>query len=116
MPIESLAPSSKRYFTFLLTMQTPGRLVVGEYHDQWFLDTLEGFVTSADAGSEDLIRASRAALAGYCESGSEPLQRVCETLIVVVQRNLKNDRVLVPALEVIAFLFHVQIMQRSSNK
>lgn len=114
--MRDLGPSSKEYFTFLLTMQTHGRLVIGEYDDQWFLDMLEGFVTSADAGSEDLIRASRAALAEYCESGNEPLQQVCKTLLLVAKRNMKNDRVLVPTLEVIVFLFHIQVMQRSSTK
>ena len=75
---------------------------------------MEGYVTSADAGSEDLIRTSRAALSEYCESGSQELEAVCQTLILVAKRSMKNDRVLVPALEIIAFLFDVQIMQRSA--
>ena len=73
-------------------------------------------MTSADAGSEDLIRASRAALAEYCESGGESLEQACSILLLVAKRNLKNDRVLVPALETIAFLFDIQVMKRSSTK
>lgn len=73
-------------------------------------------MTSADAGSEDLIRVSRAALSAYCVSGAQNLQLVCEALVLVAKRNMKNDRVLVPTLEIIAFLFDVQIMQRGSTK
>lgn len=93
-----------------------GSLRIGQYDVKWFRDILEGYVTSADAGSEDLIRASRAALTEFCESGSDNLQKVCSTLLLVAKRNLKNDRVLVPTLEVVAFLFDVQVMQRSSTK
>lgn len=114
-PIQELSASSKEYFSFLLNMRTCGSLAIGNYHDQWFLDILEGYVTSADTGSEDLIRTSRAALFEYCEIGSENIQQVCQTLLQVAKRNLKNDRVLVPTLETIAFLFDTQIMQRSST-
>ena len=100
----------------MLSMRTCDNLVSGKYHDLWFLDMMEGYVTSADAGSEDLIRASRAALSAYCESGTEILQLVCKTLVLVAKRNMKNDRVIVPTLEIIGFLFDVQIMQRSSTK
>lgn len=97
-------------------MRTCDTLVSGKYHEPWFLDMMEGYVTSADAGSEDLIRASRAALSAYCERGAENLQLVCKTLVLVAKRNMKNDRVLVPTLEIIGFLFDVQIMQRSPTK
>lgn len=97
-------------------MRNWDNLVFGKYHDPWFLDMMEGYVTSADAGSEDLIRVSRAALSAYCVSGAQNLQLVCEALVLVAKRNMKNDRVLVPTLEIIAFLFDVQIMQRGSTK
>jgi tubulin-specific chaperone D len=114
--IEELPPSSREYFSFLLNMRTHGSVFTAEYNDQWFVDIIEGYVTSADSGSEDLIRASRAALAEYCEVQSQHLDHVCETLFVVAKRNMKNDRVLVPTLEVMAFLFDVRIMQKSSTK
>ena len=90
---------------------------------QWHLELFEGLVTSADTGSEDLIRVSRAALADFCEHRegeveSSSSQRnechfVCEALFQVAKKNIANDRVLVPALEVMSYLFDVGIMQRS---
>lgn len=70
-------------------------------------ELMAGFVTSADTGNEDLVIASRAALSDYCEESPENLDRICAALV----RNLKNrqgqDRVVVPTLEIIAFLFYV---------
>jgi len=78
------------------------------------LDLFEGYVGSADTGSEDLVRASRAALADFCEAGNT--DRVSSTLFAVMKRNIDNDRILVPTLEAMAFLFDVQILQQSSLK
>jgi tubulin-specific chaperone D len=87
------------------------------------LELLEGFVTSADTGSEDLIRVSRAALADFCElqpseesilpNGGDVSHFICESLLEVAKRNITNDRVLVATLEVMGFLFDMGIMQRS---
>jgi hypothetical protein len=87
------------------------------------LDLFEGLVSSADTGSEDLIRVSRAALANFCEckpSRGESLHDqmdlkgfVCESLFEVAKRNISNDRVLVPTLEVMSFLLDAGIMQQS---
>jgi tubulin-specific chaperone D len=91
---------------------------------QWCLEFFEGLVSSADTGSEDLIRVSRAALANFCDgktSRGEDLHDqmdlkgfVCESLFEVAKRNISNDRVLVPTLEVISFLFDTGIIQRSN--
>jgi hypothetical protein len=79
---EDLSTSSQEYFRFLLSMQTTPCLVDGFwYHVQWGLQMLEGYVGSADTGSEDLVRGSRAALAMYCENGH--LDLVCDTLFDV---------------------------------
>jgi len=72
----------------------------------------EGYVVSADAGSEDIVRASRAALVDYCVPANIDL--VCNTVLAVMQRNSNNDRVLVSAMEVMGFLFDMGIAQKSS--
>ena len=74
-------------------------------------EMMEGYVTSADTGSEDLIRASRAALAEVCENDSIRF-RLCSTMCEVLRRNIRNDRILVSAMEVMAFLFDAGIMQK----
>jgi hypothetical protein len=111
------SPSSKEYFYFLLNMPTLSEFS-GErkYQMIWYESLLEGFISSADTGSEDLVRVSRAALAEYCERDSQNLSTICSCLYSILKRNLKNDRILVPAMEVIGFLFDYQIMQRSETK
>ena len=85
---------------------------------------LAGLVTSADTGNEDLVIETRAALAYFCEEGDgvdegasasgENLRRVCAALV----DNLRSyhgrglDRVVVPILEVLAFLFHAGALER----
>ncbi len=73
---------------------------------------MAGFVTSADTGNEDLVIASRAALSEYCVASTANLDAVCTALL----RNLKDrqgqDRVIVPTLEIIAFLFYAGIFPR----
>lgn len=91
---------------------------------QWRLELFEGLVSSADTGSEDLIRVSRAALANFCNgktSRGENLYSqmdlksfVCESLFEVAKKNISNDRVLVPTLEVMSFLFDIGIMQQGN--
>jgi hypothetical protein len=112
--LNQMNPSSREYFSFFLNMETRASLASRKYEDHWRLEMFEGYVISADTGSEDIIRASRSALAEYCESENADL--VCSTLFLVLKRNLKNDRVLVPTLEAIAFLFDIRIMQKSSTK
>jgi tubulin-specific chaperone D len=91
---------------------------------QWRLELFEGLVSSADTGSEDLIRVSRAALANFCYGKTTRCDNlhdqidlkvfVCESLFEVAKRNISNDRVLVPALEVMSFLFDAGVMQQSN--
>lgn len=72
----------------------------------------EGYVVSADAGSEDIVRASRAALVQFCVP--ENINLVCNTVVTVMQNNRANDRVLVSAMEVLAFLYDMGIAQKST--
>jgi tubulin-specific chaperone D len=60
----------------------------------------EGYVVSADAGSEDVVRASRAALLAFGHG-----ELVCQTVFAV----MKNERVQVSAMEVMGFLFDMEI-------
>lgn len=77
-------------------------------------ELLAGFVTSADTGNEDLVIASRAALSDYCEANQENLDLVCQGLFQNLKTRQGQDRVLVPTLEIIAFLFHVGFFQKST--
>jgi len=72
---------------------------------------LAGLVTSADTGNEDLVIVTRAALAEFCEASDENLRQVCGSLLCNLKLYAAQDRVLVPTLEVVAFLFHVGILQ-----
>jgi hypothetical protein len=76
--------TSQEYFRFLLEMQTTDYMLPGfkpERQDHFCREMLEGFVGSADTGSESLVRASRAALSDYCEAGNADL--ITMTLIKV---------------------------------
>lgn len=92
--------------------------------DKWMDELLAGYVTSADTGNEDLVIASRAALTEYCHTtgggeggeggGPAGLDRVCASLLRNLKARQGQDRVVVPTLEMIAFLFSVGIYQRST--
>lgn len=65
-----------------------------------------GYTTSADTGNEDLVISSRAALTSFCSSAPNRAA-VCAALVDNLRLYSGSDRVIVPTLEVIAFLFHV---------
>lgn len=126
---KSLPSSSYQYFEWLLNLQINDWLVFPHkqtHQKRWSSHLIEGYVLSADTGSEDLIRSSRAALVGFCEQHKDmstltcvdknttPVNFICGTLFEVAKKNATNDRVLVPALEVMSFLFDAGIMQRSN--
>ena len=73
---------------------------------------LEGYVTSAGAGSESLLRSSRAALVHYAEQHDiRGLVVLCKCLTRIIQDNMTNDRLLVPALDTLDFLFDAEVLQ-----
>jgi tubulin-specific chaperone D len=124
---ESFAISSFDYFRWLLELQVHNWLALPSFQyqpSQWRLELFEGLVSSADTGSEDLIRVSRAALVNFCDRKSARGENlhdlmdlkafVCESLFEVAKRNISNDRVLVPTLEVMSFLFDAGIIQKSN--
>ncbi|KAF2473938.1 uncharacterized protein BDR25DRAFT_282062, partial [Lindgomyces ingoldianus] len=88
---------------------------------------LLGFVSSAGMGSESVVQNSRAALldaldvlptaneATTDESGRNKefsLISVASCLIDLLKQSLETERVLIPLLEVIVFLFDMQVMHR----
>ncbi|KAF4916128.1 Tubulin-specific chaperone D [Colletotrichum fructicola] len=113
--------SSREYFHTLLTLRTSSssnllhpRLARPD-EEAWMSELLSGYVTSADTGNEDLVIASRAALASFCAASPVALSSVCGALVA----NLKTrqglaaaDRVVVPTLEIVAFLCHVGLFQK----
>lgn len=76
-------------------------------------ELLAGYVTSADTGNEDLVIASRSALCEYCGASQENLDRVCASLYGNMKARQGQDRVIVPTLEIIAFLLSVGLYQRT---
>ena len=78
-------------------------------------ELLSGLCTSADTGNEDLVIASRQLFSEFCYTSQDNLERVGTALL----RNLKSgqgqDRVTVPTLEVIAFLFFAGVFPRCKS-
>lgn len=85
------------------------------YDDQWLMQLLEGYVLSADTGSQDVVRASRDALVGFCEMRQEHVNLVTCALFNLLTASIanKDERIIPSVLEVIAFLFDMGIFQRS---
>ncbi|KAF4823635.1 Tubulin-specific chaperone D [Colletotrichum siamense] len=113
--------SSREYFHTLLTLRTSSSSnllhpkLARPDEEPWMSELLSGYVTSADTGNEDLVIASRAALASFCAASPAALSSVCAALVA----NLKArqglaaaDRVVVPTLEIVAFLCHVGLFQK----
>jgi hypothetical protein len=83
---------------------------------------LLGFVSSAGMGSESVVQNSRAALLDTIDrlptfSSSEDgihfsLLDIVDCLMNLLKGNLDCDRVLIPLLDVLAFIFDMQVMQR----
>jgi hypothetical protein len=80
-----------------------------------------GFVSSAGMGSESVVQNSRAALLDFVailpneDLSDDPrftLADFANCFLTLLKENITNDRVLLPLLEVISFLFDMQVMQR----
>ncbi|KAF2272997.1 uncharacterized protein EI97DRAFT_192089 [Westerdykella ornata] len=79
-----------------------------------------GLASSAGMGSESVVQNSRAALLDTLDSlptdetseSGLTLLDVANCLLGLLKNSLDNDRTLLPLLEVIAFLFDMQVMQR----
>lgn len=112
--------SSQAYFATLLSLFHNDHIhpiVSGQRQTHttlWNAEILAGYVTSADTGNEDLVIASRAALTNFC-SNDAGLAAVAQALMSNLKTHQGNDRVIIPTLEIIAFLFHVGLFQSSNG-
>ncbi|KAG6195086.1 hypothetical protein E4U10_002288 [Claviceps purpurea] len=111
---QSLTFSSKAYFATLLSLISSVSLsdkLRDAFQDQdrttWMAELLSGYVTSADTGNDDLVIASRAALTEFCQASQHNLDLVCRSLVQNLRTFVTQDRIAVPTLEIVAFLFHV---------
>ena len=77
---------------------------------------MEGFITSAAAGGEDLIQHSRMAFVQFTEEVEpEHKNRLQVTVIDIINDNLRNDRLILPAMHFLLFLYEADICQISST-
>ncbi|KAL2266891.1 hypothetical protein VTJ83DRAFT_4168 [Remersonia thermophila] len=116
--------SSKAYFLFLLDLLHhpdwlhPAAATVLADSAAWMDALLSGMVTSADTGHEELVIASRTALVEFCCEQDDPNLNARNTSAICASlaRNLRAwqgvDRVLVPTLEVTAFLLDMGLFAR----
>ncbi|KAK5998630.1 Tubulin-specific chaperone D-like protein [Cladobotryum mycophilum] len=115
---QSLEFTSRAYFMLLLELASSNSLqphasdIAKGDIVAWIAGLMTGLVSSADTGNEDLIIQSRAALCDFCEASPENLRLVCTVLLHNLKTCQGEDRIIVPTLEIIAFLFHVGIFQR----
>lgn len=98
-----LQTSSVKYFRQLLFLTTL------EWARKPFL---EGFVTSAGTGSETLVQASRSAFVQYAATlPSEESHELCMAAIDIFMENAANERLIVPTMEFLVFLFDAHLLQ-----
>jgi hypothetical protein len=80
-----------------------------------------GFISSAGLGSESVVQNSRAALVDALDSfpissntddDTFSLTDVAKCFVDLLKNNLDSERVLLPLMEVLAFLFDIQVMHR----
>lgn len=98
--------STPEYFLQLLELQTV---------DWLRLPLLQGIATSAVAGAEGLIRATRSALVQFINRQEPATQQktllaMLKELSVILSDNLHDDRYAIPAMEFLAFLIDGYIL------
>ncbi|KAJ1333499.1 tubulin-specific chaperone D [Microdochium nivale] len=136
--------TSEEYFASLFTLcdtaNLDQRICAGWRSEpaETVASLVAGLVTSADTGNEDLVVVSRAALARVCReergeraedendafgnwggrnSGGSLAALVVDALVNNLRRYVQEnqDRVVLPTLEVLAYLFHVGILPGSQS-
>lgn len=100
--VNSTATST--YFEHMLTL----------YSLDWLRSSLlEGYVSAAGAGADSLLRSSRLALVIHIEQFSTTeLVDLCHCFNGIVEQNLSNDRVLIPTLVVLGFVFDSGVFEQ----
>lgn len=109
-----LSSSSKTYFEMLLNLVSTQRLhpwLPQPDAEACMTELLAGFVTSADTGHDDLVTASRAALTDFCEASAAQAGLVYRGLLRNLRGRADEDRLVVPTLEIAAFLFHCGLLR-----
>ena len=110
--------SSKVYFETLLSIMSNDELTTGladmakKHEAEWMAELLAGFVTAADTGNDDLVVASRTALVKFCETSREGLELACQALVLNLRNRQADDRVVIPTLEITAFMFRLGLFQQ----
>ncbi|OBT50403.1 hypothetical protein VE04_09426, partial [Pseudogymnoascus sp. 24MN13] len=122
-PIQHAAFTSSQhatrvYFRHLLDLQLP--LSVSwlstaslHPHQRWTAHLFDGYVSAADSGPRASSVASRAALNDFCFAAPANRELVCNALVGSVKRlhDAGDERMLLPAMSVVAFLFDVGILE-----
>lgn len=76
-----------------------------------------GYITSAGSGSETVLQASREAFVAYTVGCSpSELATYCINIVDIVQDNLSNDRLVVPTVEFLGFLFDAGVLLRLAEE
>ncbi|KAG5930233.1 hypothetical protein E4U42_002635 [Claviceps africana] len=128
-PFQSLTFSSKAYFAALLRLASSPSLSdrlrehapqdqdqdLDHTHTALMAELMSGLVSSADTGNDDLVIASRAALTDFCQASPHNLNIACRSLMHNLRAFPTEDRIAVPTLEIIAFLFHVGLFQAAQG-
>lgn len=125
--LTKLTFSSRSYFHFLLSLLSVSstaplhpifrHFTLSPTQRQTCVSSLlSGYVTSADTGDENLVISSRAALTTFCASSADNLTFVRAALVKNLRHYAGQDRVVVPTLEVIAFLFHVGLFPQTTER
>ncbi|KAL1891236.1 hypothetical protein Cpir12675_005054 [Ceratocystis pirilliformis] len=139
-PFAYLTFSSQEYFFSLLNLLRVERLhpLVLKWAkadmQAWMAALMAGYVTSAEMGNEMLVTNSRAALVEFVSDGAtrsqtnflspsnssmavadSNLDAVTTALVANIRAFQGIDRVLVPSLEITAFLMHVGLLQKSAR-
>lgn len=77
------------------------------------MSLLEGYVSAAGAGSDSLLRSSRFALVTCAEKlSTTDLIQFCDHLSTIIGQNLSNDRISIPILLVVGFLFDAGVFEQ----
>ncbi|KAJ9208854.1 hypothetical protein DTO021D3_71 [Paecilomyces variotii] len=84
------------------------------------LPLIQGLVTSASAGTENLIRSSRSALIEYInDQDKQRREAVVAQLIresqLVLESNLEDDRYAIPAMDMLSFLLDTNVTSTSTD-
>ena len=80
------------------------------------LPLMEGFMTSAGGGSESVLRSARAALSTHVMSlDGDSLKDFYDVLVNLLKVKPPKERLLVPLLEVLAFLFEIEVFDQFKN-